>query len=101
MSDSQELSLAGNNLTAIPPAIGRLRNLERLQVSGNSLSQLPEEIGELRCLEGLWAHGVQHAMERSRDRAAEALLLTFLYHFQGIRSRHFPAASAISQTSKY
>jgi Leucine rich repeat len=47
----QQLSLAGNNLTHLPPGIGRLTALQRLQLSGNLFESLPEELGQLTRLQ--------------------------------------------------
>lgn len=41
------LSVRHNDLTEIPPAIGRLRNLESLNVANNKLQYLPYEVLEL------------------------------------------------------
>ena len=42
-----ELDLAGNELTELPPEIGRLTNLQILYLSYNQLNTLPVEIGNL------------------------------------------------------
>jgi hypothetical protein len=47
----QELSLAGNCLTELPPSIGFLTQLKKLGLAGNRLTSLPEEIGNLTKLE--------------------------------------------------
>ena len=56
-SDLEELCLAGNMLTQLPSAIGKLKGLKRLQLAGNQLRSIPKEIGELVKLEGLWLGG--------------------------------------------
>ena len=61
LSGLQQLSLAGNNLTHLPPGIGRLTALQRLQLSGNLFETMPEEIGQLSMLQvracaGLYIH---------------------------------------------
>jgi Leucine-rich repeat (LRR) protein len=62
-----ELDLSGNNLTALPPEIGKLTQLKKLILGkyrydhqgdivgtiGNNLSALPPEIGQLNQLEEL------------------------------------------------
>ena len=42
-----ELDLSGNELTVLPPEIGKLTQLRKLQIVGNQLSSLPAEIGQL------------------------------------------------------
>lgn len=54
-----ELSAAGNQLEALPRAVGRLGGLQRLGLAGNRLRALPDELCSLRHLEGLWVHGNQ------------------------------------------
>ncbi|MDY6965618.1 MAG: COR domain-containing protein [Halobacteriota archaeon] len=41
------LDLSGNNLSSLPPEIGKLSNLTELDLSYNQLSALPPEIGKL------------------------------------------------------
>ena len=52
----EDLSLAGNALTALPPTLGDLP-LVRLQLSGNALTTLPASLAACTALEGLWVHG--------------------------------------------
>lgn len=47
------LSLAGLNLTELPPEIGRLVHLESLYLNHNDLQTLPPEIGNLESLQSL------------------------------------------------
>ncbi len=47
----QQLSLAGNNLTHLPPGIGRLTALQKLQLSGNLFETVPGELGQLSKLQ--------------------------------------------------
>ncbi|KAL3161282.1 hypothetical protein ABBQ38_009638 [Trebouxia sp. C0009 RCD-2024] len=54
---AEELSLAGNQLTALPEGIGNLQSLNRLQLSGNYLQHLPDSLCQLASLQGFWAHG--------------------------------------------
>ncbi|AFY56938.1 leucine-rich repeat (LRR) protein [Rivularia sp. PCC 7116] len=49
-----ELDLSGNELTALPPEIGQLTNLQYLHLSYNQLSSLPEEFGQLTNLQFLY-----------------------------------------------
>ncbi|KAI9755382.1 MAG: pyridoxine biosynthesis protein [Chaenotheca gracillima] len=48
-----KLYMNGNKLVQLPPAIGRLRNLNYLDVSSNQLRELPAEIGMLLKLRSL------------------------------------------------
>lgn len=48
------LSLAGLNLTELPPEIGRLIHLETLYLNHNDLLSLPAEIGNLENLQNLY-----------------------------------------------
>jgi Leucine-rich repeat (LRR) protein len=57
----RRLELGGNQLTALPPEIGVLRDLRTLVVRGNRLTALPPEIGELRQLQSLMIGGNQLA----------------------------------------
>ena len=43
--------MAGNRLTTLPDAIGKLSSLQRLQMAGNLLTSLPDTIGQLTDLE--------------------------------------------------
>ena len=52
----EDLSLAGNALTSLPPGLGELPLL-RLQLSGNELTALPPSLARCTDLEGLWVHG--------------------------------------------
>ena len=45
-----ELSLNNNNLTSIPPEIGKLRSLIYIWLNNNNLVSIPPEIGQLRNL---------------------------------------------------
>lgn len=49
-----ELWLGGNDLTSIPPEIGKLKGLTMLALSGNKLTFIPPEIGHLRRLISLY-----------------------------------------------
>ncbi|MGH8885988.1 MAG: leucine-rich repeat domain-containing protein, partial [Egibacteraceae bacterium] len=46
-SQQGALSLAFNQLTALPPQIGQLANLQTLDLRGNQLTALPAELGDL------------------------------------------------------
>jgi len=48
------LELVDNQLTEIPPEIGKLTNLNWLALSNNQLTKLPSEIENLTKLEGLY-----------------------------------------------
>lgn len=50
----KRLDLNYNNLTILPPSIGRLTALEHLDLSNNSLTELPQEIGMLTNLTHLY-----------------------------------------------
>jgi tetratricopeptide (TPR) repeat protein len=54
-----KLDLQNNGMKALPPEIGRFRNLQYLNVSRNQLSELPREIGNLSRLQVLNASGNQ------------------------------------------
>jgi hypothetical protein len=54
-----KLDLQNNGMRALPPEIGRFRNLQYLNVSRNQLSELPREIGNLSRLQVLNASGNQ------------------------------------------
>ncbi len=51
--DLTRLDLSGNQLTSLPPEIGRLTNLTTLVLGFNELTALPPEIGQLTKLTGL------------------------------------------------
>ena len=53
MGNLSRLDVAGNQLSELPPEIGRLDNLTSLNLSGNRLTYLPSEIGKLSNLESL------------------------------------------------
>jgi Leucine-rich repeat (LRR) protein/GTPase SAR1 family protein len=55
----QLLHLELNQLTSLPPEIGRLAKLQRLVLQGNQLTSLPAEIGRLAALERLDLKGNQ------------------------------------------
>ena len=65
----EELDLAGNELTELPPEIGSLVKLKRLilgkwdskkvELIGNNISFLPKEIGQLTALQQLYLSGNQ------------------------------------------
>ena len=48
-----EFYLLGNQLTFLPPEIGRLQSLKELDLVGNQLTSLPSEIGQLQSLTSL------------------------------------------------
>jgi CCR4-NOT transcription complex subunit 6 len=50
----QELYIASNKLTYLPPDIGRLRHLRLLEASFNQISELPPEIGMCTNLKSLF-----------------------------------------------
>lgn len=47
----QELTLAGNRITTIPPAIAKFTSLKRLQAAGNRITGFPDELTQLTELE--------------------------------------------------
>ena len=51
-----EVSLGGNQLTTLPPEIGKIKDLEYLDLEDNNLTTLPSEIGKLTNLERLSLH---------------------------------------------
>jgi hypothetical protein len=51
------LALAENNLYALSPSIGRLKNLVQLNLANNNLSELPQEVELLSCLRRLYLGG--------------------------------------------
>ena len=53
LSNLQWLYIHSNNLTALPPEIGRLSALQELNVSDNHLTTLPPEISRLSALDWL------------------------------------------------
>jgi Leucine rich repeat len=55
----QRLDLGKNQLTALPPEIGQLTALQRLELGGNRLTALPPEIGQLTALQRLDLGGNQ------------------------------------------
>ncbi len=59
LSGLEVLDLSFNQLTALPPEIGRLTALTHLWLYGNQLTALPPEIGRLTALTHLWLHGNQ------------------------------------------
>ena len=52
--NTKKLSLSENNITEIPPEIGKFTNLRVLILSSNKLKTLPPEIGKLTNLEMLY-----------------------------------------------
>ncbi len=56
---SNELSLVGMRLTALPESIAQLSQLKSLDLSGNQLTALPESIAQLTQLETLHLKGNQ------------------------------------------
>jgi len=49
-----ELDLSNQEITELPPEIGRLQALQVLNLGENQLSQLPPEIGQLQALQSLF-----------------------------------------------
>jgi internalin A len=59
LTQLQLLNLSGNQLTALSEAIGQLTQLQELDLSGNQLTALPEAIGQLTQLQRLDLSGNQ------------------------------------------
>jgi internalin A len=53
LTNLQQLELGGNQLTELPPEIGQLTNLRQLVIGLNELTELPPEIGQLTNLQQL------------------------------------------------
>lgn len=52
----RDLSVARNQLRALPPQIGRCRSLQRIDASNNRLESLPPKLGQCRDLRELDVH---------------------------------------------
>ena len=59
LQNLQKLRIGKNQLTALPPEIGQLQNLQRLYLENNQLTALPPEIGQLQNLQELYLFGNQ------------------------------------------
>lgn len=59
LQDLSWLDLSGNQLSELPPEIGKLTNLEALYLSHNSISKLPPEIINLTNLQVLVLDSIQ------------------------------------------
>ncbi len=59
LTNLQELDLENNQLSALPPEIGQLTSLQELNLDSNQLRALPPEIGQLTSLQELKLHGNQ------------------------------------------
>ena len=46
----KKMDLSSNNLTALPPSMAYLSNLQELDISDNNFSQMPEVLKELKHL---------------------------------------------------
>eukprot|EP00741_Cyanophora_paradoxa_P013691 tig00020704_g13217.t2 len=57
LASLKELVVNENQLTALPPEIGRLAALQCLSAANNRLTALPPEIGRLAALKELYVHG--------------------------------------------
>ncbi|PCJ25840.1 MAG: hypothetical protein COA97_07105 [Flavobacteriales bacterium] len=55
--DLTTLILRNNNLTSIPPSIGKMTKLKKLVLTNNKLTNLPDEIGQLTNLKNLVLKG--------------------------------------------
>ena len=53
------LDISNNNITEIPPQIGKLKQLQYLDISNNPLTALPQELWGLQSLTHLWMHSLQ------------------------------------------
>ena len=59
LQNLQQLYLPGNQLTSLPPELGQLTNLTTLYLPGNQLTSLPPELGQLQNLQQLYLPGNQ------------------------------------------
>lgn len=72
-----ELDLSGQQITALPPEIGQLTNLQILSLSGNRLTELPEEITQLTKLQSLSLD--ENQLTKFPNEISQLTNLQFLY----------------------
>src|SRR5690606_36219742 len=79
LADTLEvLNLTGNQLSSLPPELGRLRKLRIIFCSSNAFTELPEVLGDCPELEmvGFKANRIEHVPAASLPAKLRWLILT-------------------------